>query len=245
MLYNKWIVTNKFSDKYMPGASWYNIMAVDLTQGDVMENVSKYIWSQQKLDIGTYTDGELKPVREFYTRHNIDTAVIEMAHNPHNTNIKQLAIFGRRFGDVNILLDTNQKVPFSISRGDVLLLRKEYLRHWELPAFAFLYNFSTQTKSAIFPKSKHDFGDCDKVVVMGIDSLDPRVDTSKHLLVFSEKFGYISCMTYFDSPEFAARVGDELLIEKYHDRNLGRLNYKILTNKNIDKMRTDLLTKTR
>ena len=246
MLHNKWIITDKFYDAYTAGAYWYGIMPVDLNQGDVIETRNKYIWSKQDIGIGTYTDNELNPAWHRFGNLRFDTAVIEMASNRvSNTIIKQLAVFGRRFGEFNLLIDTSQ-APFRIVRGDTILLRRGYTDFANgIPMFNILYNMTTRTKSPYFPKSKHDFGDCDKVVVVGIDSIDPIFDTQKHLLAYSTKFGYISFLFEEGTPEFATRENDRVLIEKYYDKNIGRDSYSILSNVNIDKMRTEFLIKRR
>lgn len=244
MLKNKWIITDKFVDKWTPGAYWYNIMPVDLTQGDIVEGQHKYIWCDRDIGIGTYTDNELHPIGERFIQSNTSEAVVEMASNRAsytNTPIRQLSVFGRRFGEYNILVD-ERAAPFQISRGDTILLRRDVQDFVDgVPQFHILYNLTTRRKSRDFPKSKRDFGDCDRTIVLGIDAIDLRFDTNKHLLVYSKKFGYISSSIAETAPEFASRLNDTILFERYYDSKLNRDCYKFLSNVTIDKLRTEFL----
>ncbi len=117
-----------------------------------------------------------------------------------------------------------------------------------IPTFRPIYNITTKRKTAYFPnpvreKSKSNFGDCDKAIVLGITPTNLDCDMQKHMVVNSKKFGMISCMADEYSPEFQIEAGDKLLIEQYFDRNLREIAYKILSNKTIDDMRKDFLVK--
>ena len=244
MLNDKWIITAKTADKYTPGAYWYDILPVDREQGETLETYSKYLWSEKDFEISKYTDNNLNPIAEQYEKLDTDTAFVEMTSNPvQKTIVRQLSVFGRRFGEFNLLLDV-RGAPFRIERGHSILLRWGYQDFANgVPIFSMLYNLTTKQKAKDFPKSKHDFGNCDTVVVLGIDSINPVKVTSKHLLVYSQKFGYVSCLFYENNPEFSSRVGDNLVIERYHDRNVDRDCYNILANTTIDKMRTAFVQK--
>jgi len=246
MLDNKWIITHKMADKYTPGAYWYDIIPVDTIQGETIEAYSKYLWSKQNFTLGTYTDRDLNPVSEQYKKLDTDTGVVEMTSNPpRKTPIKQLSIFGRRFGEFNLLVDV-RSAPFDVERGHTILLRYGYHNFAPgVPIFQMLYNLTTGKKSKDFPKSKHDFGNCEKVFITGTDFINPAIDTTKHLLVWCKKFGYISFLAHENEPEFPSRLGDNLIVERYHDKNVDRDCYNILANKTIDKLRTEFLQKTK
>lgn len=244
MIKNKWIITNKFSDKLAPDMSYYKIVPVD--KDFATEFDSKCVRSKRKFDIGTYTDDELNPVVEQYANKQIDTAVIEMTNNPiRNTDIVQVSLLGRRFGEFTLLMGKSD-VPITMARGDSVLVRREYIDFDnETPLYNIIYNVTMKRKSRRFPKSKHAFGDCDTAVITGIDSIDSMADTNKHMLAFSKKFGYISFMISETEPEFSTRTNDNILIERYHDRNNDQTAYRILSNLNIDNMRNAFLTKRR
>lgn len=196
--------------------SFYRIVPVDTCFAEESESYSKYIRSKRKFDIGTYTDDELNPVVEQYQNKQTDTAVIEIANNPiRNTDIIQISLLGRRFGEFTLLMDKHD-IPTAMTRGNSVLVRREYIDFDnECPIFNIIYNITLKRKSRHFPKSKHAFGDCDKAIITGMDPIDAMTDNCKHLLAFSEKFGYISFMIPEDEPEFPTRTEDRLLIERY------------------------------
>lgn len=244
MIKNKWIITNKFPDKSTPGMSYYKIVPVDTDF--TSESDSKYIRSKRKFDIGTYTDDELNPFSEQYINKDTDAAIVEMVNNPiRNTDVVQVSLLGRRFGEFTLLMGKSD-VPITMARGNSVLVRREYIDFDnESPLYRIIYNVTLKRKSRCFPKSKHAFGDCDKAVITGIDSIDSMSDTNKHMLAFSKKFGYISFMISETEPEFPTRTNDSILIERYHDRNNDQTAYRILSNISIDSMRNAFLTKKR
>ena len=238
MLNNKWIITKKFADKQQTGMLHYEITPID---GTKVYGNRKYIWSYRHFDVGTYTDANLNPIIERYKESDVDVATIEMTSNPiQNTSVKQVNVFGRRFGNVNLLFET-KGAPFSIRRGDTILMQCR-LDALQGTIFAPLYNLTTGAKAKYFPHSKHAFGNCDKVLVTGIDSIDTFYETTqKHLLAYSNRFGYVSLLVNDEQPEFATRTNDEIIIERHHNKNLRRDSYRILSNLSIDAGRANFL----
>lgn len=246
MLKNKWIITKKFPDKSMPDMSVYKIVPVDTDFAEESAGYSKCIRSKRKFDVGTYTDDELNPVAEQYRNKQTDVAVVEMTNKPiHDSDIVQVSLLGRRFGEFTLLFGA-QDIPITMSRGDSVLVRREYIDFdKESPLFNILYNMTIKCKARHFPKSKHAFGDCDMAVITGIDTIDMIENTNKHVLAFSDKFGYISFMISETEPEFLTRISDRILIERYHDHNIDQIAYRILSNISIDGMRNAFLSKKR
>ena len=116
------------------------------------------------------------------------------------------------------------------------------------PYFHILYNMTTKRKAKSFPKTKRthaksNFGDCDRVVVLGISPTCLEYDTQKHLFIKSDKFGFISYLADEYQSEFQAYTNDEVIIQQYYDFNTGEIAYRILANKTIDDMRAIMLTK--
>lgn len=246
MIKNKWIITNKFPDKSIPGMSVYKIVPVDTDFAEESAEYSKCIRSKRKFDVGTYTDDELNPVAEQYRNRQTDIAIIEMTNKPtHNTDIIQLSLLGRRFGEFTLLFGA-QDIPITMTRGDSVLVRREYVDFDnKSPLFHILYNVTLKRKARCFPKSKHAFGDCDTAIITGLDYIDMIDNTNKHVLAFSEKFGYISFMISEIEPEFPVCTNDRILIERYNDRNIDQTAYRILSNISIDGMRNAFLAKKR
>lgn len=246
MIKNKWIITNKFPDKSIPGMSVYKIVPVDTDFAEESAGYSKSIRSKRKFDVGTYTDDELNPVAEQYRNKQTDIAIIEMTNKPtHNTDIIQLSLLGRRFGEFTLLFGAKD-IPTTMTRGDSVLVRREYIDFDNKdPLFNILYNVTMKRKARCFPKSKRAFGDCDTAIVTGIDTIDMIENTTKHALAFSDKFGYISFMISETEPEFLTRISDRILIERYHDHNIDQIAYRMLSNLSIDSMRNAFLSKKR
>lgn len=116
------------------------------------------------------------------------------------------------------------------------------------PYFHILYNVTTKRKAKCFPKTKcthakSNFGDCDRVVVLGISPTCLEYDMQKHLFIKSDKFGFISCLADEYASEFQAYTKDKLVIQQYYDFNTGEIAYRILANKTIDDMRSMMLTR--
>lgn len=134
---------------------------------------------------------------------------------------------------------------------DIMGTRREMQRCQEPeelvgPYFHILYNVTTKRKAKSFPKtkkthSKSNFGDCDRVVVLGVSPTCLEYDMQKHLIIHSNKFGLISCLTDEYQSEFHAYTQDKLLIQQYYDYNAGEIAYRILANKTIDDMRSLML----
>ena len=246
MIKNKWIITNKFPDKSAPGISYYKIIPVDTDFAEESAGYCKCIRSKRKFDVGTYTDDELNPFIEQYQNKQTDVAVVEMTNKPnHNTDIVQVSLLGRRFGEFILLFGT-QDVPITITRGDTVLVHREYMDFDnEDPLFHIIYNLTSKRKARCFPKSKHAFGDCDTAIITGLDSIDMISNTKKHVLAFSKKFGYISFMVSENEPDFSVRTNDQILVERYQDRNIDQTAYRILSNIDIDNMRNAFLAKLR
>lgn len=246
MLKNKWIITKKFPDKSTPDISVYKIVPVDTDFAEESGGYSKSIRSKRQFEVGTYTDDELNPVTEQYQNKQTDVAVVEMTNKPvHGSDIVQVSLLGRRFGEFTLLFNAKD-IPITMSRGDSVLIRREYIDFDnESPLFNILYNMTTKRKARYFPKSKHAFGDCDMAVITGLDTIDMIENTNKHVLAFSDKFGYISFMISETDPEFLTRFSDQILIEQYHDRNIDQIAYRMLSNLSIDSMRNVFLSKKR
>lgn len=113
------------------------------------------------------------------------------------------------------------------------------------PCFRMLYNITTNRKASCFPKAKcthakSNFGDCDKVVILGVSPIDLEYDMRKHILVHS-KFGYTSLDVDELQSDFWDCIGDKLILQQYYDRNTGEISYRPLANQTIDNMRNYLL----
>ena len=248
--------------------SCYEITPVDTDISVDYEPIIKQIWSKRDFDIGFYTDEELNPITQTYQHINTDTATIESAHSivpeGYTKKLYSLAVFGRNFGELCILLEP-ELVPFKINRGDVLLLQREFIgsepeedeyddeddsdtTYEREPLFHILYNFNTAQKNnhAKLITNQYDSYERDKVVVVSINTIDKINYAKKHLLIYSQKFlTYISFMIDESQAMFLSKENDKVLIEQYFNENTEEFSYRLLSNTTIDDIRTKFVTKYR
>ncbi len=236
---------------------------------------SECINSKRNLAIGTYTNDELTPLQELYNlrKANTDIATIEYTQiNIHTMDAVRLAVFGRQFGEFYFLMDP-EHMPLKIRRGDHIMIERTYdtsnIREIHdpcdedddeddetpterppvvgVPIFHPLYNITTKQKSKYFVSMEEMPEDWDNVVVLDKSPTESmNYNICKYLLIHSRKFRrHISFCVEEYTPEFRAKAGDKILLEKYWNKNTERNEYRILSNLTIDSMRNKFLINTK
>ena len=88
--------------------------------------------------------------------------------------------------------------------------------------------------------SKISYSDCKPAIVIGADIIfaGTRIVALKQIVFFNKEFGQQSIILEHKDRFFYTKCGDEVLVSKNGDKN-----YEIITNKTVDKMRSDFLIK--
>ena len=88
--------------------------------------------------------------------------------------------------------------------------------------------------------SKVSYSECKPAIVIGADIIfaGTSVVAIKQIMFFNKEFGQQSIILQHKDRFFYTKRGDEVLVGKKSDKN-----YEIITNKTVDKMRSDFLIK--
>ena len=246
MLNNKWIISEKEptpDNKFL-----YTMLLIDCDE-NVFKTYRRHVKSAHKLQIGAFVDYNLNSIENQYKYSNTDIATVEAAtvfNIGKSDDIKRVSLFGEKTGCFDAFV-AQSKVEFAMHRGDIIStymfdpvtfsLNKDKISASIM--FKFMQNTTT---GRVSPKYEYVLNNCDgvfeDVIVTGIGATGVNKEPSKkHLLIHSEKFGYMSSVVSSLDVMFFTRQGDKLLVEKQPRKP----TFNVLRNITVDNMRTAFL----
>ena len=243
MLYNKWIIVKKERPVNQVELFMYTLVMVD-SKLSKKTDMRKQTFSKKQFKIGSFIDDNLNPLSEQYNESESDIATVQSAKvitpKKQNENNYRVSFFNSALGDFDVTITPN-RIPFAMKRGDTILVRAQITPTLQIK---FVKNLSTGAKSKFYNsrKTKNKQESFQKLVIIGIDRCKSKTDyAKKHVLTYSEKFGYASFILSTSNIEYSARIGDELLLAKHKHKKTS--DFEILRNLTIDKMRSEFLNR--
>ena len=242
MLYNKWIIVKKEKPVDTVGLFMYTLVMVD-SKLSKKQDMRRQTFSKKQFKIGSFIDDNLNPLSEQYNPAKTDIATVQstkvISPTGQNKSNYRVSFFNDVLGDFDITI-TLDRIPFAMKRGDTVLVRAQTTHELQIK---FVKNLSTGAKSKFYnPRNKGRKESFQKVIIIGINRCRPQTDyAKKHVLTYSEKFGYSSFILTTSNIEYPVRIGDKLLLQKHQHKKTS--DFEILRNLTIDEMRTGFLNK--
>jgi len=239
MLNNKWIISDKQTSSDH-NHFLYTMILVDCEYGPFKKDVI-YRDSDKNLTVGAFVDYNLNPIENQYKYSNTEIATVEAAtvfNVGKYDDFKRVALFGENTGCFDIFVQKSTS-EFSIHRGDVISVFKFINKNKKEIIIKMMHNLTT---GDISPNYDYVLNNCngkfEDVIVTGIGAAGVNKEPSKkHLLIHSEKFGYMSSVVSSLDIMFFTRQGDKLLVEKQPRKS----TFNVLRNITVDNMRTAFL----